>query len=186
MGEIRIVSGRFRGRNIEAPEGRVTRPLLTRLRKSLVDTLRPRLAGSRVLDLFGGSGAIAFELLSNGASEAVVVELDEAAARAIEGNARVLGASVRVRRGDCLVEAPRLDRAGERFDVIIVAPPYQRGLQESAMEMLARTGLLARGGIVVVQRDHREPQWPGGVSLVLTETRRYGRTVFDFYSGGKE
>lgn len=186
MGEIRIVSGRFRGRKIEAPEGRVTRPLLTRLRKSLADTLRPRLAGARVLDLFGGSGAVAFELLSNGASEAVVVELDEAAARAIEGNARSLGAAVHVLRGDCLEAAPRLDRAGENFDVIVAAPPYSRGLQERAMEMLARTGLLAPGGVVVVQRDQHEPQWEARAPFVLEQTRRYGRTVFDFYCEGEK
>ena len=69
MGSIQIVSGTLRGRTILTPAEDTTRPLLSRLRKTLADILRPSLQGTAVLDLFGGSGAIAFELLSNGADK---------------------------------------------------------------------------------------------------------------------
>ena len=181
MGEIRLVSGKLRGRKLLAPEGDNTRPLLTRLRKSLVDILRPRLQGAKVLDLFGGSGAITFELLSGGAKKAVVVELDADAADLIKINADKLGVSIRVIPGDALKVAPRLDKASERFDVIIVAPPYNMELQEAAMDILSGTELLADGGIIVVQRDKRERFWEPRGNFDLYETRSYGRTVFDFY-----
>jgi 16S rRNA (guanine966-N2)-methyltransferase len=70
------------------------------LRKSLADILRPRLAGARVLDLFAGSGAVAFELLSNGADAAVVVEHDPAGAALIRRNADTLGLRVQIFEGD--------------------------------------------------------------------------------------
>jgi 16S rRNA (guanine(966)-N(2))-methyltransferase RsmD len=184
MGKIRITSGTLRGRSVDTPEGEGTRPLLTRLRKSLADLLRPRLAGTRVLDLFGGSGAVAFELLSNGAREAVVVELDRDTARLIECNAARLQVPVAVAAGDALDQVPLLAGRGERFDVIVIAPPYGAGLQQKALDAVAEAGLLAGGGVVVVQRDHREPLAAAKGGLRLSRSRSYGRTVFDFYEQG--
>ncbi len=104
MGEIRITSGSLRGRKIKTPSEETTRPLLTRLRKSLSDILRPELEGSRILDLFGGSGAIVFELISNGAESAAIVEIDKKAADLISQNIATLNLEkeVNVLNGDAL------------------------------------------------------------------------------------
>jgi len=182
-GRVRITSGRLRGRTVNTPQGDATRPLLTRLRKSLADILRPRLAGSRILDLFGGSGAIAFELLSNGAEAAVVCELDGGTADRVAATAASLGLgeAVRVLHGDALEQIERLAGAGEAFDMVVVAPPYGKGLQGRALAALGAHPLLAPGGVVVVQRDAREPQGEAPPGLALVRSREYGRTVFDFY-----
>ncbi len=144
MGSITITSGTLRGRRIQTPEGSQTRPLLTRLRKSLADILRPRLAQARLLDLFGGSGAIAFELLSNGAAAAVVVELTPKTAELIRLNARSLGVAqaVEVVQGDGIAAIEGLSRKKEAFDIVIVAPPYGLGLQQKAVAALARHPLI--------------------------------------------
>lgn len=183
MGAIRITSGTLRGRLVRTPEGESTRPLLTRLRKSLADILRPALRDARVLDLFGGSGAVAFELLSNGAREALIVELEPAVAELVRRNARELEVPARVLPADALRAVPELAATGERFDVVVVAPPYGLGLQQSVLDALGTNEILAQGGTVVLQRDHREPEaQPDDPSrLRLYRTRRYGRTVFDFY-----
>jgi 16S rRNA (guanine966-N2)-methyltransferase len=181
MGEIRLISGKYRGKLLESPPGASTRPLLSRLRKSLADILRPRLHGAVVLDLFGGTGAIAFELLSNGAERAVIIELDFSAAKILEQNAKRLGAQARVVQGDCLEAIVRLGKADEQFDVIMVAPPYYMDLQRKAMEALAAASLLAAGGVVIVQRDKSEPFWEAKTPFIHEQTRDYGRTVFDFY-----
>jgi len=118
-GELRITSGVLRGRRVRTPPGQGTRPLLTRLRKALADILRPRLGGARILDLFGGSGAIAFELLSNGGGSAVVCEVKPEAASLIGRNAAELGLASRVRvlTGDALRLLPGLAGEGTVFDV---------------------------------------------------------------------
>ncbi len=177
------MSGSLRGRAIRTPEGRGTRPLLTRLRKALADILRPRLGGVQVLDLFGGSGAIGFELLSNGASSVTFVELDEAAAQLIRANARELGVGQRVAvvAGDALRVLPDLANRREAFDVVVVAPPYGKGLQGAALEAVERSGVLNPTGVVVVQREEKEPPTTGTEGLPLTRVRRYGRTVFEFF-----
>jgi 16S rRNA (guanine966-N2)-methyltransferase len=136
-----------------------------------------------VLDLFGGSGAIGFELLSNGASSVTFVELDEAAARLIRSNAEELGVGQRVNAvgGDALRVLPDLATRKMSFDVVVVAPPYGKGLQAAALTALERSGVLNPAGVVVVQREDREPPTPGTEGLPLTRVRRYGRTVFEFF-----
>lgn len=181
MGEIRITSGRFRGRKIATPEGDATRPLLTRLRKSLADILRPRLPGARLLDLFGGSGAIALELLSNGAKSAVIVELSPSAAKRVGENVQHLGAQAEVLVGDAIAAIERLAARGERFGLILVAPPYGQGLQARAMDALCVHPLHEPGGVAVVQREVSEPYWAPAGPFEAAGTRAYGRTVFDFY-----
>lgn len=183
MGTVRITSGRLRGRRVATPTGEQTRPLLTRVRKSLVDLLRPRLPGARVLDLFGGSGAIALELLSNGADSALVVELDPKTADLILHNSASLGVEgqVQVRVGDAVATAHRLAAEGETFDVVVVAPPYGQGFQQRVLATLEDHPILAPGGVVVVQREAREPPAEPGQRLRRLSTRAYGRTVFDFY-----
>jgi 16S rRNA (guanine966-N2)-methyltransferase len=145
--------------------------------------LRPRLQGARVLDVFGGSGAIACELLSNGAAGAVVVELDRSAADIITDNARRLGLAgvLACRHGDAIVALRDFAREGQAFDIIIIAPPYGRGLQAQALEVLGGSAVLSSGGVVVVQREDSEPHSAHAGKLACRQTRRYGRTVFDVY-----
>ncbi|MCP4715633.1 MAG: methyltransferase [Deltaproteobacteria bacterium] len=183
MGSIRIISGALRGRVVRTPAGVRTRPLLTRLRKSLADILRPRLAGARVLDMFGGSGAIGFELLSNGAAGLTVIELDQATSHLIAQNAVDLGVgeAVTVLHGDGLAVARNIAAAGAVFDIVIVAPPYGQGLQQRALDTVMSICLAAPGALVVSQRDAREPVAVAPEPVCLTETRVYGRTAFDFY-----
>ena len=184
MGNVRIVSGKFKGRKITTPAGTSTRPLLSRLRKSLTDILRPNLSQARVLDLFGGSGAIAFEFLSNGAATAVIVEREPHTAQLIRNNAQALclEKAVEVYTGDALAAITCFEQRGDAFDIIIVAPPYGHGLQHQTLQRLASSMLLDEKSIVVVQRDVREPCASASGQLVPAATRSYGRTVFDFYA----
>lgn len=183
MGSLQIVSGTLRGRSIQTPAEDTTRPLLSRLRKTLADILRPRLQNAAVLDLFGGSGAIAFELLSNGASSAEIVELHPPAAALVRSNAERLGLQdrVQVHCGDALHMIDRLAESGRCFDIILVAPPYGQGLQQQAVRELACASLLNRSGLVIVQRDKREPCTEPIAPLQHVRTRNYGRTVFEFF-----
>ena len=85
---MRIVAGTARSRTILTPEGRDTRPTLDRVRENLFNILQWQCAGARVLDLFAGSGALALEALSRGASEAVLSDHDARAVRVEKQNVR--------------------------------------------------------------------------------------------------
>lgn len=170
----RILAGRWKGRVLQVPRG--ARPTSSRAREALFDILQDDLAGSRVLDLFAGSGAVGLEALSRGASRAVFVETDSGA---LEENVAAFAArreEHELLRQDAREAAAALSRRGETFDFIFADPPY--ALKAALSRPLA--ALLAPGGKVVVQTDSDAdpPELPG---LALETRRPYGRNVFWFF-----
>ena len=152
-----------------------------------MNILAPRLEGARVLDLFAGSGTLGIEALSRGADLAVFVERDRQAAAQIRSNlaASALEARGLVRRANALTEISVLAGAGERFDVIILDPPYGLGLLTKTVRLLKESGLLAPGGVVVAEGHWRDD--PGDVpGLRRSRTARYGETALWFYEKDSE
>jgi 16S rRNA (guanine966-N2)-methyltransferase len=141
------------------------RPTPDRVRETLFNWLGQRLDGLAVLDLFAGSGVLAFEALSRGASRAVLVERDRQSAAALRTAARELGASAaEVVQGDALAF---LARDGERFDVAFVDPPYASGLASRALA--AHSARMKPGGRVYV--ESAEPLAPAAPWRALREGR---------------
>ena len=87
---MRIIAGRWRGRIIDAPPGRKTRPTADRVREAWMSALQTEIPGSRVVDLFAGSGALGLELLSRGAEHVTFVERAQPALRTLKANAAKL------------------------------------------------------------------------------------------------
>ena len=164
---MRIVAGEWRGRVIEAPPGRSTRPTADRVRETLFSMLASRLGSFEdlaVADLFAGSGALGFEALSRGADSATFVESDPAAAAAIRRNADKLGATDRVRvlTGSALTLPP----AGP-FELVFADPPYAPGSGSAIARAVLAAGWLAPGGWMGVETDRREGLDPSGLELVV-------------------
>ena len=97
---------------------------------------------------------------------------------------QVAGVGVEVVQGDGIAAIEGLSRKKEAFDIVIVAPPYGLGLQQKAIASLARYPILKPGGVIIVQREEREPQVAPPDGLAFVRMREYGRTVFDFYAQG--
>jgi 16S rRNA (guanine966-N2)-methyltransferase len=148
---MRIVAGQWRGRAIEAPLGRATRPTADRVRETLFSMLTSRLGSFeelRVADLFAGSGALGFEALSRGAASVTFVERDPAATAAIKRNAEKLGAADRVQvLGSSALALPR----SEPFDLIFADPPYEAGSGTAVVHSVLSAGWLAPGGWMSVE-----------------------------------
>ena len=94
---MRIIAGEMRSRRLKAPEGMDTRPTADRVKEALFSILREELWGARVLDLYGGSGALCLEAVSRGAESAVVVDCGSKACQAIRENIAALRCEDRVR-----------------------------------------------------------------------------------------
>ncbi|MEM8923998.1 MAG: 16S rRNA (guanine(966)-N(2))-methyltransferase RsmD [Actinomycetota bacterium] len=125
---MRVIGGSARGRRIEAPPGRGTRPITDRAKEAIFNMLGSLGAlhdEARVLDLFAGSGSFGIESLSRGAAHATFVEMDRAAARTLERNLDHLGfadrAEVLVRPAASALTALT---GGPPFDVAFCDPPY--------------------------------------------------------------
>jgi 16S rRNA (guanine(966)-N(2))-methyltransferase RsmD len=180
---MRITGGTLRSRAIRAPRGTATRPTSDRVREALFSILASSSAveGARVLDLYAGTGALAFEALSRGASEAILVESSKEALAAVRANVADLDLAGRVR-----VIAASVDRALARiegpFDIVFLDPPYAQAAVAGARAIaaLVTRSLLARGARVVL--EHARADAPPEIeSLELESTRRYGDTALSFY-----
>lgn len=187
---MRIVSGGLRGRNLITPEGQGTRPTSDRARQAVFNILEhaawaPELRGTRILDLFAGSGALGFEAISRGAAFCLFVETDEAARGAIRENIDALGlfGATRLHRRDATDLGLRPASAGEPFDMAFMDPPYRQGLAERALAGLAEGGWLKPGALVMVERgsDEADLSAPG---YEVLDTRDYGAARVSFLKLG--
>jgi 16S rRNA (guanine966-N2)-methyltransferase len=165
---VRIIAGEWRGRTIEAPPGRATRPTADRVRETLFSMLASRLGSFEdlaVADLFAGSGALGFEALSRGAASATFVEQEPKAAAAIKRNAEKLGATDRVRiLGGSALSLPK----AESFDLLFADPPYAQGSGSAAVEAVLKAGWLAPGGWMSVETGRGDTLDPAALSVEAT------------------
>ena len=184
---MRIVGGKWRGRQIEAPEGRgTTRPTTDRTREAIASMILSAreldLAGASVLDAFAGSGAMGLELLSRGAERATFVDRDRRAVARIRRSAAALGAGpdeVRALGGDVFSLAAR-GLLGAPFDVVFLDPPYAVAAERvsALVDDLVESGQLAPDAVVVYERAAEA----GGLrcpALEHVRTREHGISAVD-------
>jgi 16S rRNA (guanine966-N2)-methyltransferase len=178
----RVIAGEAGGRRLAVPAGRDTRPTSDRAREGLFGTvvsIMGSLAGTRVLDLYAGSGAVGLEALSRGAAHVLLVESGDRASRVIRQNIEAIalpGAEVSTDRvARVLARGP----AGGRYDLVFADPPYALGGEEvtAMLSALADRAWLTPGALVVVERATRSGplDWPDG--LVPDRARRYGEAT---------
>ncbi len=167
---MRIIAGKWRGRRLKPIRGKGIRPTTDRVREAWMGALGPSLAGTRVLDLFAGSGALGLEALSRGAGEVVFVEQSRKALRTLRANVDLLGAGgqCQVVESDAVRYYRRLE-AGD-FDIILADPPYQLGIARELLELFAKKGF-ARELWVEHRSSEAVPPLPG------LRQRRYGDTT---------
>jgi 16S rRNA (guanine966-N2)-methyltransferase len=173
---VRVIAGSLGGRRLLAPSGAATRPTADRVREALFAILGD-LSGVLVLDLFAGAGTLGIEALSRGAERAVFVERGPAAAHALRSNLAALGlgadrAEVRLLDVRAALRVARSRR--ESYDLVLIDPPYRLAAAWTPQLASALPSLLAPGGRVVTESDHRAPLELG---FELETQRRYGDTL---------
>ena len=173
---LRVTGGRFGGRRLRSPSGGL-RPSADRVREALFARLG-ELGGVAVLDLYAGTGALGIEAVSRGADAVVYVERAPRCLAALRANLEALGLEgvSRVIADDAPRAVRRLGRSGERFDLLLLDPPYASDEVRRALEAVSESGVLAEGAMVVVEHGKRHAL-PAVAGLVVLDARRYGDTV---------
>mgnify|MGYP000762712341 CR=1 FL=1 len=168
---MRIIAGTARGTVIDAPLGRDTRPTLDRVRENVFNIFQQQVRGARVLDLFSGSGAMAFEAVSRGAASAVLVDVDKKAHQVEEANCRLL-------LMDWQAAVSQLQRADDRFNLVFLDPPY--AMHDLCGVMNALKPLIAEDAIILVEHEAKTfPSTPDGFDLY--DSRKYGIAGVSFF-----
>jgi 16S rRNA (guanine966-N2)-methyltransferase len=131
---MRIVAGKFAGRDLTSPSDTRVRPTAENVRASLLDVLARDLPGARVLDLFAGTGALGLEAISRGALSADFVEFRPASLHALRANVAALRLRDRTRifKRDALPFAAAL--AAESYDIAFADPPYESRMLDRLIE----------------------------------------------------
>ena len=181
---MRIISGSRRGHKLLEFDGMDVRPTTDRVKESIFNLLQGHIAEAVCLDMFSGSGALAFEAISRGAEKAVMLDKDKRSINIIRKNANLLDFEDRceIIQTDCLEYAKV---SGEKFDIIFLDPPYNKGFIEPALEAIVKNGLLAQDGIAVLESDDTDfaSEFKG---LELIKQRKYGRTYITIYRKQEE
>ncbi len=177
---MRIIGGKFRSRVLATFDGESVRPTADRVKESLFNILALRFHGARVLDLFSGTGALGLESLSRGAREVVFNDRSKDSVAILKKNLKTLkveeGKDAKVFNLDADVY---LDCVKEPFDLIFIDPPYALDVGVKAVEKIAKKSLLAKGGVLVFERDK---PFEGDVEgLEKYDERKYGKTILTFF-----
>ncbi|WP_328384331.1 16S rRNA (guanine(966)-N(2))-methyltransferase RsmD [Streptomyces sp. NBC_00400] len=175
----RVIAGTAGGRRLAVPPGNGTRPTSDRAREGMFSTwesLDGPLGGARVLDLYGGSGAVGLEALSRGAAHVLLVEADARAVRTIRDNVRAVGlpgVDVRAGKAEQTAAAPP---PGEPYDIVFLDPPYVVTDAElcEILLTLRGQGWLADDALVTVERSTRGGTFPWPDGFAAIKARRYG------------
>jgi len=178
-----IIAGELKGKKITAPDLGVTRPPLSRLRKSIFDFLRPYLAEAAYLDLFSGTGSYLFEAVSRGVKNAVGVETESELVWAILRQAEKFGVADRLlcRQQDVFLAIPQLAAEASRFDIIMIAPPQYQGLIDRTLDAIKEHKIIAPGGLIVCQHDSAKSDTPSFSGYPVQQSRKYGNTTFTVF-----
>ena len=171
---MRIISGQWRGRTINAPKGDATRPTADRTREALFSMLTSRLGsfeGMAVADLFAGSGALGLEALSRGAASCIFVEQDRAALDMLRANAERLQIRPDVRATSVLTLGP----ASAPLDLIMMDPPYGTGAGAVALDKLNRLGWVGDATWISIETAKNEPIDVAGFAIDADRTHGKAR-----------
>jgi len=177
---MRIIAGTNKGRGLRAPKWDGLRPTSDKLRETLFNIIAPHVIDACVLDVFAGTGAIALEALSRGATAATCIEQDRRALQLIEENRTLCGEERR-----CAIVRDSAERAlarpihGGPFDIIVLDPPYDYPALGTAVRHAASQR--SPGAILVLEHASRvAPPAPEG--LTVTRTVKSGDSALSFYA----
>ena len=177
---MRVITGKARGVQLKTPDGMLTRPTTDRVKEALFSIIHFDIPGAKVLDLFGGTGQLGIEALSRGAKKAVFVDAQENACKLIKENLNrtKLQQDGQVIRSDYL---QYLDRCRERFDIIILDPPYADVFLENALKKITEIDILESNGIIVTERPlEKELPW-NFEGFTRSKDYKYGKTLLAIY-----
>jgi 16S rRNA (guanine966-N2)-methyltransferase len=180
---VRVIGGQFKGRRLDSPTGQGIRPTPDRVREAMFSILDRRPIRANILDLFAGTGALGIEAMSRGGKVATFIDISSTSITMIRANLDKLGLTeCKTFKANSLTALNRLTRSGQTFDIVFLDPPYHKNLVVPTLQKLNELGLVASGGMVVIDHEPglRPPSEVG--NLMKTDFRRYGDVAISFYA----
>jgi 16S rRNA (guanine966-N2)-methyltransferase len=182
-GYIRIIAGQHRGRKLPVLMADGLRPTTDRVKETVFNWLMPYIQDANCLDCFAGSGGLGFEAISRGASSAILVELNKAAAQQLNDNKALLKANnIRVIQQNAL---NFLHSNQQAYSLVFIDPPFRKGLAQKAAELLVEKGLTDEALIYVeMEADDNLQMMPSHWQLLKEKVA--GQVIYRLYQNGSK
>lgn len=175
---MRVITGSARGRKLITPEGFDTRPTTDKVKEAICSAIQFDFPGAHVLDLYAGSGQMGIEALSRGAAHAVFTDSAAEAVSCVKQNVKACGFSdiAEVIRTDAVAY---LQRCTARFDIAFLDPPYNHGILQEILPLLAPH--MTKNGIIICEHEP-ECKLPQTIlDFPLQKQKKYGKIVISVY-----
>jgi len=180
---MRIIAGRFKGLRLPSPRTQGMRPTTDRVREALFSSLGSAVKGSRVLDLFAGTGAFGFEALSRGAASVIFVDDDRQVTHSLVETCDALQVvdQVRILSVSADQAVRQLTDSEERFSIAFLDPPYGTEWVPKVVCNPVFADLFAPDGLLIIEREDKAPELaiPAGFSQEFG--RKYGDTRVEIF-----
>lgn len=181
MGTLRVIGGSAKGLRLKTVPGDTTRPITDLVKEALFNILGDEVLGNKVLDVFGGTGAVGIEALSRGAESALFLDKSREAVRIIQENLRAthLNDKAEVQHQDAFIFLAQA--ASSAYDLIYIAPPQYKGMWQKALDLLdAQPQRLSPDGQIIVQINPVEWEERAYQHFTVFDSRKYGDTLLVF------
>lgn len=174
---LRVAAGKYKGRVLEAPKGKMMRPISGTIKEALFSILGDSVRDCNFLDLFAGTGAVGIEAISRGANKVAFVEKEREFYGIIHSNIQNLGIFA---QSDIFHDDVFKFRSDLGFDIVFAGYPYSDNYGSDIIRICASDIVLKPGGILILQRHFREKIVIEG-NFIATKNKKYGITVLDFF-----
>lgn len=164
---MRVISGKYKGKNLQGFDIDGTRPTMDRVKESLMAMIQGYIPDSVCLDLFAGSGSLGIEAISNGASSCTFCDNNDIAIKTIKLNTSMIKEDIKIIKTDY---KSYLNETNTKFDIIFLDPPYKLNLINDALNKIIKYDLLNTGGIIICEYENEEIN----TDLELIKFKSYG------------
>ncbi len=180
---MRVIAGAQKGRRLHGPKGPGLRPTSDRVKEALFSIVGNRVAGSRFLDLYAGTGAIGIEALSRGARQVTFVEPNQAALRVLRANLDACGLATHADIHACTAAAflKRRAKTAVPHDLVFADPPYQPDCLAELWSALCETATIAPDALIALEHSSKAAVPTSRGHLSLLRQYRYGDTTLSIF-----
>ena len=168
---MRVISGKYKGKNLIGFDIDGTRPTMDRVKESLFASIQNKIKNSVVLDLFAGSGSLGIEAISNGANEVYFIDNNIELINIIKKNTIGINENIHVMKSDYKNALDIFKNSNIKFDIIFLDPPYKLNLINDCLEKIVEYNLLNENGIIVCEY---ETEIIENNTLKLIKDKKYG------------
>lgn len=178
---MRVVAGKYRGKNLVTPKDDSVRPTTTRIKETLFNVLQGWVSGASVLDLFAGCGSLGIECISRGAKDVTFVDRSKDSVSFVYQNLKGVDGEYRVVNADFASVLRSSYVSGKKYDLIFLDPPYATMLGELAIDLIVELDLLSEDGIIVFEHGS-EKTYRMKAAGFKQRTKKMGTITAEFIS----